>query len=172
VYTFRYVGSEAAWFFVDAYISAFIPLSGTTTGNPVTGDIQLDAATGDRFIFSGDLSGDYKRIKWNDDDETFALERSTGGDITTFQIGNNSFVLNAVDVASKGLSGVQDYSANITDYDFTQKIYVDTVAPTVSSGSGAPGTTPTKIGDIYVDTSAPALYFSKGVASSADWIIV
>ena len=39
----------------------------------------------------------------------------------------------------------------------------------VSSGSGAPGSTPGKIGDIYVDTNAPALYVAKGIASSADW---
>jgi len=43
--------------------------------------------------------------------------------------------------------------------------------PIISSGSGAPATTPTKIGDLYVDTSGSKLYFSKGTASSADWII-
>jgi hypothetical protein len=43
--------------------------------------------------------------------------------------------------------------------------------PTISSGSGAPGTTPAKIGDIYVDTSGLKLYFATGVASSSDWTI-
>lgn len=42
--------------------------------------------------------------------------------------------------------------------------------PTISSGSGAPSSTPAKIGDIYIDTSTPAMYYAKGIASSADWI--
>jgi len=48
----------------------------------------------------------------------------------------------------------------------------NSAAPTISSGSGAPGSTPGKIGDIYVDTAAPALYAAKGTASSADWFAV
>ena len=42
----------------------------------------------------------------------------------------------------------------------------------ISSGSGAPASTPEKIGDIYVDTSGSKFYFAKGTSSSADWIIV
>lgn len=44
-------------------------------------------------------------------------------------------------------------------------------APTITSGIIAPASTPGKIGDLYVDTSAGKLYFAKGTASSADWII-
>jgi len=47
---------------------------------------------------------------------------------------------------------------------------LDIEKPTISSGSGAPSSTPAKIGDIYVDTAGPALYFAKGITSSADWI--
>lgn len=39
----------------------------------------------------------------------------------------------------------------------------------VSSGSGAPGTTPSHIGDLYVDTTSFIVYIAKGTASSADW---
>jgi len=44
--------------------------------------------------------------------------------------------------------------------------------PSISSGAGAPGTTPGKIGDIYVDTTAETgmFYVAFGVGSSADWI--
>lgn len=44
--------------------------------------------------------------------------------------------------------------------------------PFVTSGSGAPSSTPSKIGDFYVDTSTPNLYYSKGTASSADWVVL
>lgn len=42
--------------------------------------------------------------------------------------------------------------------------------PVISSGSGAPSSTPSKVGDIYVDTSNYKTYISKGTSSSADWI--
>lgn len=46
------------------------------------------------------------------------------------------------------------------------------VWPTISSGVIAPSSTPTKVGDVYLDTTAKKIYFACGVASSADWIIV
>ena len=42
----------------------------------------------------------------------------------------------------------------------------------VSSGSGAPGTTPTKIGLLFIDTTTPNVYISTGTSSSADWKLV
>ena len=48
----------------------------------------------------------------------------------------------------------------------------NSATPTISSGSGAPSSTPGKIGDLYIDTVAPALYAAKGAASSADWFAV
>ncbi len=44
-------------------------------------------------------------------------------------------------------------------------------APAISSGGAAPTSTPGKVGDMYVDTSAKKLYFAAGTISSADWII-
>ena len=48
---------------------------------------------------------------------------------------------------------------------------LNTEKPTISSGILAPTSTPTKVGDIYIDTVAKKLYFATGVTSSADWII-
>ena len=56
----------------------------------------------------------------------------------------------------------------------TGRVLVDLAAattPTISSGSGAPGTTPTKVGDIYVDTSGKKLYIATGTTNSGDWTI-
>jgi hypothetical protein len=47
----------------------------------------------------------------------------------------------------------------------------DDAALVATNGSGAPGTTPDYIGQFYVDTTNSKLYFAKGTASSADWII-
>lgn len=42
----------------------------------------------------------------------------------------------------------------------------------VTSGSGAPGSTPVAVGLTYVDTTAEVIYNSVGTSSSADWIPV
>jgi len=44
-----------------------------------------------------------------------------------------------------------------------------TGATVKSSGAGAPGSTPSAVGDIYVDTTADVSYIAAGTASSADW---
>jgi hypothetical protein len=49
---------------------------------------------------------------------------------------------------------------------------LDNTKPTLSSGIIAPVSTPSKIGDIYIDTLAKKMYFAAGTSSSADWIIV
>lgn len=41
-----------------------------------------------------------------------------------------------------------------------------------ATGTGAPNTTPTAIGQIYVDTNAAKVYISTGVSSSSDWTIM
>jgi hypothetical protein len=44
-------------------------------------------------------------------------------------------------------------------------------SPTISSGTAAPGTTPAKVGDIYVDTTNHKLYFADGTTNSSNWVI-
>ena len=41
----------------------------------------------------------------------------------------------------------------------------------VTSGAGVPASTPTKVGDIYIDTTNDNAYTATGTASSADWEI-
>ena len=50
-------------------------------------------------------------------------------------------------------------------------VVVTSLAPVITSGDGAPSSTPGKIGDIYVDTTNHKLYFAEGSDSSADWIL-
>jgi len=42
-------------------------------------------------------------------------------------------------------------------------------SPTISSGAGVPSSTPSKVGDIYIDITAKKTYFATGTTSSADW---
>lgn len=52
------------------------------------------------------------------------------------------------------------------------KEYFETTAPIISSGSGAPASTPTKIGNVYVDTTGTKVYISTGTTNSSDWKIL
>lgn len=50
------------------------------------------------------------------------------------------------------------------------KSFYNTLYPNISSGSGAPTSTPAKILDFYKKTDSPsATYVSNGTSSSADW---
>lgn len=41
----------------------------------------------------------------------------------------------------------------------------------VQSGSGAPGSTPSAVGQLFVDTTGKKLYVATGTSTSADWTI-
>ena len=125
----------------------FIPLSGTEVGNPVTGDIEINS--GIKFIFPSGVDDSYGML--------FSEEGLVGlyaGDGTDFILGGISIIkdsiygaiitISSLNPLSKGLTGEQDFSANITDLDYTQKIYVDThiaftPIPTSSTDPGIKG---------------------------------
>ena len=47
-----------------------------------------------------------------------------------------------------------------------------TVIPKIYSGAAAPQTTPSKVGDIFIDTNLGNIYISKGTSSSTDWQLI
>ena len=51
----------------------------------------------------------------------------------------------------------------------THRLLVDTVA---FSGAGAPGTTPSVIGMIYIDTSGNKVYISTNTTNSGGWALL
>jgi len=53
----------------------------------------------------------------------------------------------------------------------SQKLDADTIYPNISYGTSAPSSTPAKIGNMYIDTSAKKLYIATGTSSSSDWTI-
>jgi hypothetical protein len=107
----------------------YIPLSGTRVGEPVTGDIQISNNDNPINFYSGDLNGNAKGFQTWTDDNSFKLFSITGGiEDASMQIGTLGISISASDSLAVGLTGQQDYTANITDLDYTQKIYVDTKA--------------------------------------------
>lgn len=99
----------------------FIPLSGTEVDKPISGDLELFTNV---IIKSYDLGEDtLKQINFGDNflelsvtDTTYSA--SIGLYIDGIQFTNSS-------PGSRGLISYIDFSANITDLDYVQKIYVD-----------------------------------------------
>jgi hypothetical protein len=63
--------------------------------------------------------------------------------------------------------------AGAMEYDGTALYFtpgsVRRTIPMISSGSGVPATTPTFLGEMYIDSDAKDIYIAGGTASSADW---
>lgn len=129
--------------------SGAIPLPGTEVGSPITGTLvqRNDADIYQKFeddnsdteigrIFNG---GSYGVVYTSQVD---------GGDSTSFQNGKIETTSLAFDIdteitanGGRGMSSAQDYSANITDLDYVQKIYADSLVenlmPYVISAPGS-----------------------------------
>mgnify|MGYP003463071668 CR=1 FL=1 len=145
----------------------FIPLTGTTVGNPISGDIELSQPNESLFLHfkNTDGVGNYLKIKTSDDGGIYSqykyedyenivsansIQLDNFANNTTIRLDNSSIMLAngnqiTIDPASvKGIECNADFSANITDLDYTQKIYVDThiafiPIPTSSTDPGIKG---------------------------------
>ena len=98
-------------------------------------------------------------------DDSF-VSKVTGKDLST-----NDFT-DALETKLNDLPLAADLPADISELTDTTNL-IPTVAdtPVITHGVAAPTTTPGKIGDTFIDTSASKFYFAKGVASSSDWVI-
>jgi hypothetical protein len=168
----------------DAVTKTYVDglIQGLRWDDPVLA-IQTDASldpgasptTGDRYILeaSGTLHANFGTITGVGDDDIVEYNGSawvidfdasvTGEGETVYnRATNSSYTYNGS--AWVVMGGTSDHGAlsGLSDDDHAQYAVI-------SSGSGAPGSTPARIGAIYVDTTAPALYVAKGSSSSADW---
>jgi len=111
-----------------------IPLSGTLAGSPVTG-----------IIYVRDDLGDYGMRRQNTDNITQVGFSGLSAVINYVDLSNNEFAQITVDNngifiedqlsgISRGIQSSNDYSANITDLDYTQKKYVDNQIITLDYG--------------------------------------
>lgn len=117
-----------------------IPLTGTTSGNPVTGDIEIDSLTnGERSIYSGDLSGDYLKYFLDKDGSRIGIERKDSGVMSRVQLGTQNVLITLTDASASGIEGAADFSANYNPLSFVQKSYVDGLVATSGLPSGVAG---------------------------------
>jgi len=115
-------------------LQGYIPLSGTISGAPVTGNIEIDNP-GEAVGLIRTTANGLSSIGIG---ETGIPGLRTSGDYdTSITVSSNSIDVYGDDPASRGLRGVQDFTPNITDLDYTQKKYVDDA---IAAGGGGTGT--------------------------------
>lgn len=163
---------------------------GTAPTPTAEGDIQWD--TDDNKIKIGDGAS---TKTFSDDSVNAATYQPLDSDLTTIAAANNGSVLAATtasfttadetkldgietgatadQVASEvpftpaGNIAASDVQAAIEELDSEKQ--VAGTYPDITSGAGAPASTPSKVGDIYIDTTNDDAYIAVGTASSADW---
>lgn len=102
-----------------------IPLSGTEIGKPVTGDIE----TYDGFnIHTPNAVNPNKKNGVFLQSSGVSIEYQNNSLSSKIITNENGIEINCDNVGSRGLISGQDFTANITDFDYTQKIYVDSLA--------------------------------------------
>ncbi len=131
---------------IDDALEEVLHLSGTGVGEPMTGDVEFNSVGSDiNKIYSDDMEITFD----NDEGELRLFKGPTGITITDNDVNYSSTSLGetgavtftafgvsftTTETASKGITGQQDYSANITNLDYPQKIYVDTAISSAGAG--------------------------------------
>jgi hypothetical protein len=116
--------------YVNRIAANGIPLTGTGENAPVTGDIVFDDDPGIEEIrglsnISQLLPNIKNFIGFLDGTIMFGIIDTDTGYTTRIVPTKNGFVLTSTDPASRGITGVQDFSANLQALDYVQKKYVD-----------------------------------------------
>lgn len=125
VLTVDAIGQEF-WTSPDSVAKGYIPLTGTASGKPVTGDIEVGA---DDYVSikksAGSDGGKELKIGFFDDSGLFLQTKASGNEGSIY-VSEDRIQINSNSPTSVGLTSPSDFTANITDLDYTQKKYVDT----------------------------------------------
>lgn len=121
--------SRSGQYSLTSDLTGFIPITGTTTGNPVTGDIKIsNSTTGPVFMYSGDIAGGTSQgFHIDEDDGTFYWFKKDMVTESTVQLSLEDMSV-SFPASARGIVGNADYSANYDDLTYVQKKYVDSIA--------------------------------------------
>lgn len=147
---------------------SFNPSTGTLTSTAFAGNLTGDV--------TGNTSGSSGTCTGNAGSATYAAAATIADDTTTnatmYPVWVTANTGNLPPKVTSTKLSFNPSTGTLTSTAFAGALTGAASAnPTISSGDGAPGTTPGKIGDIYVDTTGHKLYFSDGTTNSGDWVI-
>jgi hypothetical protein len=127
--------------------------------------LNLNGLSGVIQFYSGDVS----IVHSTDQIEVIGGTFKTG----TLKIGNTTLEIDSASIVDGRItfySAGDTLSAHLNDDEFIDIEDVP-IIPLISTGTSAPSSTPSKVGDMYIDTSAQKLYIATGTSSSSDWTI-
>jgi len=116
---------------------AYIPLAGTDSGSPVTGDIELyvpdDEHSRSIYWISDTNIGtqQFTSLSWS-----VILSDIASGLQTSLGVDSNQAFITSSDPTCQGIQGNSDFSPNYDDLSYVQKGYVDTQIGTTKFGVG------------------------------------
>lgn len=117
-------------------------------------------------------------------DRAFCVFRNDQGTIIEImEIDKSTIASSSITILKRGLNFNGDPDTETTNYkldwptgstisfgtDAPQLFYA---LPNITSGIVVPASTPSKIGNIYINTALAKVYISTGTSSSADWTIL
>jgi len=134
-------------------VGSFIPLTGTEVDSPITGDLEMLGESNDLKIFNRYYDGgedvlNENKLQFGDVSIGLLSENDNSEQVSiTANSESGNISANSTVPGSRGIIGIQDFSQNITDLDYPQKIYVDgsTQRTTATSGSFTPTDTPSNL---------------------------
>ena len=157
---------------LDAEDVGAIPITGTTAGNPITGNIQFSDGENDFEIYVTNVGENNYRGSLFFAGAAIGLQTSDDDFNGSFFTTGFYAYYTSSNPLSVGISGAQDFTANITDLDYTQKKYVDTKAPLnprVQSVTSSATVTPTSTNDLVTITAqAVALTLANPTGTFAE----
>lgn len=108
---------------------------------------------------------------------TISPSSATLREIVTYTAVGTDGTGDYVTVSTRGVGGTTEQT-HVIGEPIRNNVTAETIQeindsmPIISSGTTAPSSTPTKVGDVYLDTTAKKTYFATGTSSSSDWTIV
>jgi hypothetical protein len=137
--------------------------------SPTTGDRYIITASGTLHANFGTITGvgDNDIVEYDGADFVVDYDASTEGEggAAYDEDSNATYVFNGSNWVQMGGTADHGGLTGLSDDDHTQYTLI-------SSGAGAPGSTPGRVGELYIDTTGDRAYISTGTASSGDWDIM
>lgn len=123
--------------------------SGTEATKPLTGEYEVTEGGNNFWIKGPDYPNDKNSLLFSEGGVNLDYTNTSTGYSNGIQSGNGGVTLYNTNPAGKGLSGNQDYSANVTSLDFPQVSYIDKrFAGYKETGTATSGNLTVNIGDV------------------------
>jgi len=121
----------------STFAGAYIPLSGTIPSAPVTGNIEFESGYGFNALVKTNESEDFKGYFGFDGYGLVVIinDAADANELSNIKLTKDGLSLSCNSPTSRGFTGEQDFTPNITDLDFIQRKYVDNLTVNDSIGT-------------------------------------